>query len=187
MSCQSHGPFIMQPSCVQCGLELPGSHIHRRYCSGRCKARYRKLHGPREKVTEHQCRSCGKVFPIGLGQGNKWLCSIECVRASNAKSVRNFHERRPQQEAIYRARTKEKCEPDSNILRFYRWNPDAPRSCESCGEHRVLEIAHKPSHQRLGRHRSKLNSSWPEMVWVLCPTCHRLLDRMGYSPSDLGL
>jgi hypothetical protein len=28
---------------------------------------------------------------------------------------------------------------------------------------------------------------WPEKVWVLCPTCHRLLDRMNYSPSELGL
>jgi hypothetical protein len=31
------------------------------------------------------------------------------------------------------------------------------------------------------------NMQWPEMVWVLCPTCHRLLDRMHYPPTDLGL
>jgi len=25
------------------------------------------------------------------------------------------------------------------------------------------------------------------MVWVLCPTCHALLDRMHYPPEELGL
>lgn len=177
----------MQPKCVECGVEMTGSHIHRKYCSGRCKARHRKKNGPSEKVTEHDCRMCGKTFPIGPGQGNKWLCSDDCRRASNAKSVRTFHERRPQQEAIYRARTKERHPPDNNVRRFYMWNPDAPRCCEGCGENRVLEVAHKPEFPRLGRGRSKANSQWPKMVWVLCPTCHRLLDRMGYSPEELGL
>jgi hypothetical protein len=92
-------------------------------------------------------------------------------------------------EAVYRARTREKKLPDSQNVRFYRLNPTAPKECENpaCKESRVLEIAHRPGHERLGQRRSSANMRWPEMVWVLCPTCHRLLDRMNYSPEDLGL
>lgn len=177
----------LQPTCVECAVEMTGSHIHRRYCSGRCKARWRAKHGPKEPVSHHACRICGTSFEIGPGQANKWLCSAPCRRASAAQSVRTFHDRRPQQEAIYRARTKEKRLPDNNLLRFYRTNPSAPRACESCGEARVLEVAHKPGAERLGQWRSSVNCRWPELVWVLCPTCHRLLDRMNYTPEELGL
>lgn len=175
------------PRCIECGTDLPWSRAHRLYCSGRCKARWRKIHGPIGKVSAHECRVCGVTFQIVGGQGNKWLCSDQCRRASNARSVRNFHVRRPQQEAVYRARAKDKKLPDSNLVRFYRTNKCAPRACESCGETRVLDVAHKPTHPRLGAWRSSVNCKWPEMVWVLCPTCHALLDRMNYSPRELGL
>lgn len=177
----------MQPKCVECGIELPGSHIHRRYCSPRCKARWRKKHGPPKGVHSHKCRICGTSFRIGAGQHNKWLCSAKCRRASQALSIRTFHERRPQQEAIYRARTKAKRLPDSNLVRFYRTNRTAPKACECCGEQRVLDVAHKPNAKRLGAWRSSANCKWPSMVWVLCPTCHALIDRMHYPPEDLGL
>lgn len=170
--------------CVQCGTEMPPSHSHRKYCSGKCKAAYRRAHGGGTVEDGHVCRQCGTRFQIGPGQHNKWLCSDKCRRDSNAKSVREFHERRPRMEAVYRARTKEKLPPDSQNLRFYRLNPDAPRACESCGEARVTEIAHKPDHARLGQRRSAANMVWPAMVWVLCPTCHRLLDRMNYSARN---
>lgn len=177
----------LQPHCVECGVILPGSHSHRKYCSGKCKARWRKKNPSPARDAGHACRICGKIFPIGPGQHNKWLCSDECRRASNALSVRTFHDRRPKMEAIYRARTKEKLPPDSQNRRFYLLNPDAPRACEACGESRVTEIAHKPGHERLGQRRSSANMKWPEMVWVLCPTCHRLIDRMHYPPEDIGL
>ena len=178
----------MQLKCIECGVDLPeSSHSARKYCSGKCKARWRKKNGPTGKVTSHVCRVCACEFPIKAGQHNKWLCSQECVRSSNAASARNFHERRPQQEAIYRARTREKKLPDSTMHRFYRKYPNAPKACESCGEKRVLEIAHKPGHERLGERRNLRNQAWPEKVWVLCPTCHRLLDRMNYTPEELGL
>jgi len=177
----------LHPKCVECGVELPGSHYHRKYCSGRCKARHRKRVPHLTREHGHNCRMCGRHFPIGPGQHNKWLCSDDCRRASNAKSARTFHERRPAMEQIYRARTKEKQLPDSQHVRFYRLNPTAPKACQACGESRVTEIAHKPQHARLGQRRSSANMQWPEMVWVLCPTCHRLLDRMNYSPLELGL
>lgn len=175
-------------NCIECGVELPASSpYHRKYCSAKCKARWNKKHQHEEKVTEHVCRVCGKVFPISSLQHNKWLCSPKCIRASNAKSVREFHIRRPEMESIYRARTKEKVLPEGNLVRFYINNPSAPRTCESCGEKRVVEIAHRPGHERLGERRKKENQKWPDKVWVLCPTCHRLLDRMNYSPEELGL
>lgn len=173
--------------CVNCQVGLPPSHSHRKYCSGRCKAAYRKANGGGRAADGHNCRQCGVWFAIGPGQNNKWLCSDGCRRASNAHSVRTFHERRPLMEALYRAKTREKLGPDSQNRRFYALNPNAPRACEACSEARVIEIAHRPGHERLGQRRTAANMKWPEMVWVLCPTCHRLLDRMHYSPSDLGL
>jgi hypothetical protein len=88
---------------------------------------------------------------------------------------------------MYRERTKAKRLPDSNLTRFRRANPNAPMACESCGEGRVLDVAHKPTCPRLGAWRSAKNCKWPDQVWVLCPTCHALLDRMHYLPEDLGL
>src|SRR5271166_448031 len=181
-----HMPMIEQPKCVECGAEMPGSHIRRMYCSRRCKGRWQRKH-PKPPVHSHECRICGKTFEIGPDQHNKWLCSDGCRRASNAKSVREFHERRPQQQEIYRVRRKAKKLPDGNLIRFYRTNPHAPRACESCGENRVLDVAHKPGLERRGEWRSSRNCRWPEMVWILCPTCHALLDRMNYPTSDLDL
>lgn len=173
--------------CIECGKAMKSGHAHKKYCSGHCKARHRKKHGGGSLSEGHKCRMCGKWFPLLPGQSNKWLCSDVCRRASNAKSAREFHKRRPLMEAIYRAKTKAKTLPDNANVRFYRLNPKAPKLCEACGESRVTEVAHKPGHERFGARRTNGNLRWPEMTWILCPTCHRLLDRMGYSPDDLGL
>jgi hypothetical protein len=175
-------------TCIQCSGELPPiSPFHRKYCSGACKAKYRKTHVAGKLSDGHDCRVCGEHIALKAGQANKWICSARCRRAQNARSVREFHLRRPLMEAIYRARTREKVLPDNSNVRFYRLNPGAPRACQSCGEARVTEVAHKPGHERLGQRRTAANWKWPEMTWVLCPTCHRLLDRMNYSPEELGL
>ena len=178
------------PKCRRCGKSISAKHLSVRYCSPRCKnkdhAQAVKDRG-RRPVGQHACRFCGREFEISAGQNNKWLCSPACRRGQSAKIAREFHSRRPQSEAIYRARTKAKLPPDRQLQRFYRHNPNAPKACESCGEARVVEIAHRPGHERLGERRSRANMVWPEKVWVLCPTCHRLLDRMGYAPSDLRL
>lgn len=175
------------PKCVVCDTEMHDVRSHRRFCSPRCKGRWWRKNPHAEPVKEHTCRQCQTVFPISRGQNNKWLCSDACRKSANAESVRNFHKRRPLMEAIYRKRTHEKMPTDSQNVRFYRLNPTAPRACEGCGEDRVTEIAHRLGHERLGQRRTSANLVWPEKVWVLCPTCHRLLDRMKYSPEDLGL
>lgn len=173
--------------CFECGTEFETTHYGSKWCSTKCKSRHRKKHGGGTLSAGHYCRMCGKHFSLFPGQGNKWLCSPECRKARNAQSVRTFHTRRPEMEAIYRKRTREKMLPDSQHYRFYKLNPDAPHACESCGEIRVLEIAHRPGFERIGERRSNKNLVWPEQTWVLCPTCHRLIDRMNYSPDELGL
>lgn len=171
-------------NCHHCLADISNKALTAKWCSWQCK---KSARGNAEKVFSHQCRMCGSIFPIGKGQHNKWLCSDECRRASNAKSVRDFHKRRPYAEALFRARTKEKRLPEGNLVRFYRNNPEAPKCCQSCGEDRVLDVAHKPGYERFGEGRRVGNCIWPEMVWVLCPTCHALHDRMNYSPDELGL
>lgn len=178
---------MIEKTCLNCGKKWVTKFSGAKYCCQKCGSQHRwKIS---HKVTDNlrPCRNCGKLFSVTPIQNQKWLCSDECRKARNAKIIREWHTRNPERELIYRARTKEKQTPDSNIKRFYAWNPSAPRKCESCGESRVLEIAHKPGKERNGRGRCKENSHWPSHVWVLCPTCHRLLDRMRYPPSDLGL
>lgn len=179
--------MIGNPKCVQCFAEMPNSHVHRKFCSAKCRGRYRKLNPCNALSDGHDCRCCGKHIDLLPGQANKWLCSDECRRKQFAASVRKFHKMRPERAKTYRERTRIRQGPDSNLKRFYIWNPKGPKQCESCGEKRVLEIAHKPNHERVGMGRVKANSKWPKMVWILCPTCHTLIDRMNYDPSELGL
>jgi hypothetical protein len=186
-SVASGDSYMVIHPCVECGKEMLGSPIHRKFCSALCKGRWRKKNPVGKLSDGHTCRMCGKLFSLSLGQANKWLCSEVCRRASNNKKIREFHERRPMMSAVYRARTREKRLPDSNHVRFYREHPNAPRFCESCGDNRVLDIAHKPGRERLGARRQKSNCAWPRDVWILCPTCHALHDRMHYLPEELGL
>ena len=171
--------------CLQCGKIHP-SPKGGKFCSKKCGASYRWKNRP-NPIKSHICRSCGKSFPIRPDQNQKWTCSDECRKSRVAQIVREWHKRNPERDSIYRQRTKAKQLPDSNLIRFRRYNPSAPMNCESCGEHRVLDMAHKPGHERNGQWRSRSNCVWPDKVWVLCPTCHALLDRMCYSPEELGL
>ena len=173
--------------CLHCGKTEPNWNPCRKFCGCRCKAAHLREHGVQHKNHKHVCRMCRREFQITREQSNKWLCSDECRRVSVAKCVREFHLRSPERNAVYRARTKAKIGPDGNQRRFYKSNPIAPKACESCGEDRVLDVAHKPGLERNGERRSKNNYKWPEKVWVLCPTCHTLLDRMHYAPEELGL
>lgn len=180
--------MVEWPKCRRCQKEMSGAVPMRKYCSIACKSAWRKETGPPVgSVKSHICRVCGKEFPIGPGEYNKWLCSVKCRKTRNAQHVRDFHVRKPYAEALYRTRRKEKQLPDSMQIRFYRVNPHAPRACESCDENRVLDVAHKPGHERLGDRRRNDRMKWPDYVWVLCPTCHALIDRMHYPPHELGL
>ena len=58
--------------------------------------------------------------------------------------------------------------------------------CSVEGKSQILEMAHKPEFKRNGRHRS-LALYERHMFWMLCPTCHKLLDRKIRTPAELGL
>ena len=173
-------------ACDHCGVEYLFQRKDSRFCGQKCGAAFRWKHRP-NPITSHICRTCGVSFPIRPDQNQKWTCSDACRRARVAKIVREWRLRNPERESLYRQRAKEKQLPESNLIRFRRTNPNAPKACESCGEVRVLDVAHKPGHERNGQWRNAQNCKWPEKVWVLCPTCHALLDRMHYSPAELGL
>jgi hypothetical protein len=50
----------------------------------------------------------------------------------------------------------------------------------------VLDVAHKPEFARNGAWRNR-NTTQRHMFWVLCPTCHALLDRGVMTAQALGL
>lgn len=135
-----------------------------------------------------KCRQCETEFAIvkQRADSNRQHCSPECSVKSARASRRRFYQRKPEMYREYHRRSRERVGPDGNLKRFYARHPNAPRECESCGESRVLDVAHKPGHERNGAWRSAKNTT-AEKVWILCPTCHALIDRMGYDPLELGL
>ena len=134
------------------------------------------------------CRQCGVHFvpQSGKGGNNQLHCSLECSKKSARESRSKFYERNPQKVQEYYQKTIQKNGHKGNLARFLTRYPDAPKACQSCGEERVLDIAHKPEHKRNGAWRSASNTT-PEKVWILCPTCHALIDRLNYDPKSLGL
>lgn len=174
-------------NCLNCTCEYETKHSKSVYCSQKCGAAYRWKITPKDTDKPRQCKVCGNEFFATPQNNQKRTCSDKCRRSRVAEITRTWHKRNPERETLYRQRTKAKKLPDSNLLRFRRRNPDAPMACESCGETRVLDLAHKPGFERNGAWRSAQNSKWPDHVWVLCPTCHALHDRMRYSPEELGL
>lgn len=134
------------------------------------------------------CRQCGKAFAVvkQRDDANRQHCSNECSVKSARASRAKFFNGKPKLRAMYYRRSREKLGPDGNLRRFYARFTDAPRACQSCGETRVLDVAHKPGHERNGAWRNVANTTI-DKVWILCPTCHALIDRMGYDPTELGL
>lgn len=174
-------------NCLNCGVTYETKHSKGVYCTQKCGAAYRWKLLPKGTDKPRACAVCGVQFFATPQNNQKRTCSDACRRARVSEIVRTWRTRNPEREGLYRLRAKEKQLPDSNLARFRRNNPNAPRACESCGDSRVLDLAHKPGKERNGAWRSVGNSRWPEHVWVLCPTCHALHDRMRYPPEELGL
>jgi predicted nucleic acid-binding Zn ribbon protein len=172
--------------CIVCGKPFEAETPWHKYCSRKCQSqRYRENRGIKLKDGRY-CRQCGKHFYPDIHQQNRQHCSDECAVQSARQSRYKFYERNPQKSFEYYARMRQKHGVDANMKRFLARFPDTPKACQSCGENRVLDIAHKPQFRRNGAWRSKKNTT-PERVWILCPTCHALLDRKHYSPESLGL
>jgi hypothetical protein len=77
---------------------------------------------------------------------------------------------------------------DTLEVRVRKKFPQLPKSCQAagCTEARVLELAHRPEFKRNGAWRS-IALYQPHMIWVLCPTHHRLIDRGICAPAEFGL
>lgn len=173
-------------ACAKCGRSFDSYHNVQRYCSEACRL---SAHNDRHPIADphRDCRTCGATFVrSGRGHSNKQHCSTECAAASARRVRREFDRRRPERDAIYRGRQKAKRQRDTSLERLWKKYPWMPRECEACGEGRVLDIAHRPEHARRGAWRTMANTS-PGMIWVLCPTCHALLDRLGFSAEQLGI
>lgn len=171
--------------CLECGGGIDGARADALRCSGECGiASKQKALVP---TTIRTCKQCPRVFiRLGRYEGNAWHCSEACSRVSAKASRRMFHELRPERTGAYRERQRSKRLRDTAIERLWRRFPLMPRACEACGEARVLDIAHRPEHARKGAW-SRLSNCTPEKIWVLCPLCHALLDRLGYTAKQLGI
>lgn len=173
--------------CVHCGSTFEAMRATAKYCSRPCgTAAFRDHHGGKLIDRPRYCRQCGTAYLAGTG--NQQHCSRECARKSARESRCRFYARNPEKDGEYREKTKARTRGISggNMARYRQRYPEAPMACQSCGEGRVLDIAHKPEHRREGAWRSNANTT-PEKIWILCPTCHALIDRVGYDPATLGL
>lgn len=183
-------------TCDVCDVPFDAKFPHQKRCSKTCiefaKTRYARSRdqslSPEQWETRHRyCRWCGQKFQrSGRESNNRRYCSTKCEAAGYKARQYEFHERNPGKRTEYNRRRVEKHGPDTLLTRLYRRYPDLPTACESCGEARVLDLAHKPDHARRGAHRT-LRCYQRYMFWILCPTCHALVDRKVCRPDDLGL
>lgn len=174
-------------SCQSCGNAFIAGRPDKKYCSFRCQSREgRKRRGEDLGLTQNgrSCYTCGAHVSITPPACNRRYCSNACAKIAAKKYRRDHARRHPGIRKIYEARRNT---PDTGLVsRLRRRFPELPKSCQACGENRVVEIAHRPEYRRGGAWR-KIENSKPDMVWVLCPTCHKLLDRGICSQEELGL
>jgi hypothetical protein len=170
--------------CATCDGPMSKYVRRQKYCSTECANKRRNI-GP----TERTCRNCDARFVrADPHDSNRQYCSVDCARAGARKSRLEFKRRRPEREPIYRERqrSKNRESKDRSLHRLWRKYPMLPHECEACGETRVLDIAHRPEFARNGAWRTMGNCT-PEKIWILCPTHHALLDRLGYTAEQLGI
>lgn len=173
--------------CKECEEKFNSGRPDKKYCSFRCQSRAGRLRRNEQTDITRQgrdCPECGFHFNITPPACNRRYCSEECARVA-AKRYRNaFMKRNPGIQKVYNSRRPYK---DTGIVsRIRRRYPKLPAVCQSCGESRVIELAHKPEHKRNGAWR-KIENTKPHMIWILCPTCHKLLDRGICTQAELGL
>lgn len=170
--------------CLYCGTKFKATNAWHKYCHSNCKDKqFRRRRGLVTEVGRY-CKQCGIKFipPTPSAQHCTNECSVKSARQSRSKFFKN----NPGVTKKYHANAVEKHGKDGNLKRLMKRYPDLSKSCESCGESRVLDIAHKPEFKRNGEWR-KVSNTTPEKIWILCPTCHALIDRKGYNPHELGL
>ena len=183
-------------TCLICGIDFAAKFPHQKRCSSACTAvsELRRTRARDQTLTVEEweqrrrlCRWCGLEFRLASrSDNNRRYCSQNCQTAAYAEHVAAFHRRNPNKQAEYSAQAHARRGRDTLVIRLRRRYPDLPTACEACGEARVLDLAHKPAHARKGAHRT-LRHYQRHAFWILCPTCHALVDRGAVSPADLGL
>jgi hypothetical protein len=173
-------------SCRECSAEFRAIRPDKLYCSPRCVGRAgRRRRGEQTDITAagRDCPRCGKHFGITPPSTNQRYCSVACAREATRELRRIWARRDPSRQRGYNAHRPYR---DTKLNRMRRRYPDIPTACESCGEDRILEIAHKPEFARNGAW-ALVSNTLRHMFWVLCPTCHKLLDRGICNQVELGL
>lgn len=176
--------------CRLCAEPFQAIRPDKKWCSNHCAQRAGRIRRHEHKGTTdngRNCQGCGVHFSIIPPNTNRRYCSTQCS-AKAARELRRLWARREYQtrRPIYERKRKSRYGTDTIIGRLRRRHPDIPNGCEACGESRIIEIAHKPQFKRNGAWRGIANTK-RHMFWVLCPTCHKLLDREICSPTELGL
>lgn len=172
--------------CKDCGGQFTAQRPDKLYCSSTCQGRAgRRRRGEQTDATAlgRDCSICGTHFDIVPPSTNRRYCSAACAREASRRLLRAYMRRNPGKQKLYNQRRPYR---DTVLNRLRRRFPDTPNACESCGENRVLEVAHRPEFKRNGAWRIVENTQ-RHMFWVLCPTCHKLLDRGICSQDELGL
>lgn len=167
--------------CEHCGKMYIPFRKRSRFCSNLCSAQW---HYKRKNTVQRErpCKECQSIFSYnGIGHLN--FCSDKCARIAasrskiiSARTAAQWRKDHPNETAKYRKVQKER-NPESVkgglTQRFFAKYPHVKYQCQSCGEKRIVELAHKIA--RNGAWRT-LGNTTEKDVWILCPTCHRLLD-----------
>lgn len=183
----------MAKTCKFCNAEFVAENRSQRYCSHRCRnksQRSKVVNSPGHwTTTPIICGICGREFlrDPSSSPARKY-CSRECIYAASIRTAKRFHALNPTAMKNYNTKRYQKYGRDNLITRLRKKYPYLPTVCEAvdCNEGRVTEIAHKPAFKRNGAHRV-LKHYQRHMFWVLCPTCHRLVDYGICTPAELGL
>ena len=179
--------------CPQCDTAFTADHNSHIYCTHSCRNRATKLrchNTPGHWLTvEMTCSMCSTTFYRTEKTGpNKKYCSVECSYRVTLKNQARFHELNPDAVRRYKETQRRMKGHDTLINRLRNRYTDLPTACEcdTCYEHRVLDIAHKPEFKRNGAPRVMKHYA-RHMFWILCPTHHAIVDRGICTPAELGL
>lgn len=176
--------------CQCCGLSFFSERRTRRWCDDCLSLRLKDRH---QFIIERPCQWCKSSMIIQRGKrntSNKRYCSIDCKRAAALESRIQSRLRdklgqpklpggRPR---LYTKAVATKLRNGSLQVRFFIRYPERHALCQSCGEKRVVELAHKQPRRSAWR-----TMPTSEEVWILCPTCHRCLDLGIQTREELGL
>lgn len=174
--------------CQRCGTPVNAQRKTRKWCDD-CTTRVKDT-TPRQLT----CGWCTKPFTAArdMKERAKRHCSPDCSNAASTKAKVESAKRRRRGEPKRLPGRPVELTPEESatrkregvVSRWFRRNPDRPRKCEACGETRVVELAHKKPRNGAAR---LLSNTGPDDVWVLCPTCHRVLDYGIETAEELGL